>query len=165
MRKSILIALAITLANAASGHASDDNHVVSPTRLYELNTWLDAETEFGRRDSQPAIRLIAAYQAQRLQGITEHAEDTLRGLYDEDTEVIYLVQPWSPDNQRDISVLVHEMIHHRQSGHHWYCPQAQEWRAYQIQAQWLRERDVADNFYWPAILLQASCAKRDIHPE
>ncbi|WP_324753159.1 DUF6647 family protein [Roseovarius sp. Pro17] len=165
MRKSILIALAITLANAAFGSASDDSHIISPARLYELNTWLDAETEFERRDSQPRIRLIAAEQAQHFQGIADHTEGTLRGLYDEETEIIYLVQPWSPNNQRDVSVLVHEMAHHRQSGQHWYCPQAQEWRAYQIQAQWLRERAIADNFYWPAILLQSSCAKRDIHSE
>lgn len=165
MEKGILFALAITLANAASATASDNIHGISPTLLDELNAWLDAETEFGRRDSPPRIKLVGLERAEDLRGAAERSGGRTRGLYDEETGTIYLTEPWSAGNRRDISVLLHEMVHHRQAGQHWYCQQAQEWRAYQIQAQWLGEQNIGDDFYWPAILLQSSCAKRDIHPE
>ncbi len=165
MEKSILFALALTLANAVSASASDDVHGISPTLLYELNTWLDAETEFDGRNSQPRITFVGVKLAEDLRGVADRSGGRTRGLYDNEVETIYLTEPWSARNRRDIGVLLHEMVHHRQSGQHWYCQQAQEWRAYQIQAQWLGERKIEDDFYWPAILLQSSCAKRDIHPE
>ena len=56
------------------------------------------------------------------------------------------------------------MVHHRQADLHWYCEQAQEWRAYKLQSQWLADQGLKDDFYWPAIVLKSSCTKRDIHP-
>ena len=165
MEKGILFALVISLANAASASASDDIHGISPRLLNELNIWLDTETEFGRRDSQPHIKMVGKERAEELRGVADRSGGRTRGLYDEETETIYLTEPWSPSSRRDIGVLVHEMVHHRQSRLFWYCQQAQEWRAYQIQAQWLGEQNIEDDFYWPAILLESSCAKRDIHPE
>ena len=165
MNKGILFALAITLANAASASANDEIHGISPTLLNELNTWLDAETEFGRNDSDPYIKFVEIEHAEELRGVADHSGGRTRGLYDEETSTIYLMKPWAANNRRDLSVLLHEMVHHRQSEQHWYCQQAQEWRAYQIQAQWLGDQNIENDFYWPAILLQSSCAKRDIHPE
>lgn len=164
MKKGILFALALTLADTASASDSDNIQAVSSVLISELNTWLDAETEFEKRDSQPQIKLIEKELAENLRGVADRSDGRVRGLYDAETETIYLTKPWSPDNSRDISVLLHEMVHHRQAGQHWYCEQAQEWRAYQIQAQWLADQQIADDFYWPAILLKSSCAKRDIHP-
>ena len=165
MKKGILFALAATVANAFPASANDELHGISPTLLRALNTWLDAETEFGRRNSQPQIKLIEKNVVEQLDGAPDRLNGRTRGLYDDETETIYLVEPWSASNQRDISILLHEIVHHRQSGQFWYCEQAQEWRAFQIQAQWLHEQQIKDDFYWPAILLQSSCVKRDIHPE
>lgn len=165
MKKGILFALALTLANAASASDSGNSHGISPALMGALNTWLDAETEFEKKGSQPHIKLIGTELAESLHGVADYSGGRTRGLYNAETGTIYLTKPWSPGNPRDISVLLHEMVHHRQAGQHWYCQQTQEWRAYQIQAQWLAEHQIADEFYWPAILLQSSCAKRDIHPE
>ena len=163
MKQGFMFALALSLTNTAFAFASEEIQGVSPTLLSELNTWLDAETEFARRDHQPRIKLVEPTEAEALRGAASTMVGRTRGLYDEASDTIYLTAPWSADNQRDVSILLHEMVHQRQSGQHWYCPQAQEWRAYQIQAQWLNEHDIEDGFYWPAILLQSSCAKRDIH--
>jgi len=164
MIKGILFALAITLTGTASAAENENTHSVSPTLISELNTWLDTRTEFAKRADQPKIEFVGKEQAETLRGVADRSGGRTRGLYDAATETIYLTEPWSPENMRDISVLLHEITHHRQAGQHWYCEQAQEWRAYQIQAQWLEEHGIEVDFYWPAILLQSSCAKRDIHP-
>ena len=135
-----------------------------PTLLDRLNGWLDTHSEYAKPDQAPVIRLITQDEAALLHGVTDRSGGRIRGLYDASAATIYLTEPWSPDNPDDIGVLLHELVHHRQAGWHWYCEQAQEWRAYQIQADWLGAHGLDDGFYWPAILLQSSCAKRDIHP-
>lgn len=165
MKTACVLALTVSLANSLAAPATEGEHEVSPELLNKLHHWLDEHTEFEKRDSQPNIVLIDLELAEKLRGSDNSSGGPIGGLYDSETETIYLTRPWSPSNQRDISVLLHEMVHHRQSGRHWYCPQAQEWRAYQIQAQWLQEQNIDSGFYWPAILLKSSCAKRDVHPD
>ncbi len=164
--KSIItgaLAFSLMLGSSIPGQAKTSANL---TNLADtLNTWLDAQTEYENPAAQPRIILVSPSQAAYLHGAADHSGGTLRGLYDDETETIYLVEPWSANDTRDVSVLVHELVHHRQSEQHWYCPQAQEWRAYQIQSQWLQEKQIEDDFYWPAIVLKSSCAKRDIHPE
>jgi len=131
-----------------------------------LRAWLDANSEYPRRDILPSIEIVDPGHPALAYPNAEKASGRLRGVYDDQSATIYLVRPWSPDKVFDRSVLLHELTHHRQTtAKHWYCPQEQEWRAYQIQAQWLAEQGVEAAFYWPAIVLQSSCAKRDIHPE
>lgn len=165
MEKGIFLAIAFVLANTVSVAASDGVHAISDTLLHDLNRWLDAETEFTRRNSAPKIAFIEDDRAEKLRGVPGRSSGKTRGLYDEATETILLAKPWSPEDPHDISVLLHELVHHRQASRHWYCPQAQEWRAYQIQSQWLAEQNIQDDFYWPAILLHSSCVRRDIHPD
>lgn len=164
MKIGLFFAVALKLTGAATALESGSLTSVSPALISELNTWLDTGTEFPASESRPQIEFVDIERAEVLHGVTDRYGGRIRGLYDSESETIYLVEPWSPDNPRDISVLLHEMVHHRQTGKHWYCEQAQEWRAYQIQAQWLAEQQIADGFFWPAILLLSSCTKRDIHP-
>ena len=165
MEKGLLFAVMLGLANPTMATDRDSDHAVSPELVANLNQWLDAETEYETRMDRPRIELTSQEQAEELHGVADRSSGRTRGLYDDTTRTIYLTSPWSADDPYDVSILLHEMVHHRQAAQHWYCPQAQEWRAYQIQAQWLEERAVEVPFYWPAIALQSSCAKRDIHPE
>lgn len=154
---------AATAADTAAPVAA--NAAPVPAALLEkLAHWLDTRSEYDRPATAPRIVFVSAAAAMALHGVADRSGGRLRGLYDPDTLTIYLTEPWSADKPRDVAVLVHELVHHRQAGQHWYCPQAQEWRAYQLQSQWLRSRGILDAFYWPAIVLQSSCAKRDIHP-
>ena len=134
--------------------------------LGTLSGWLDGNAPYPRAASAPEILIVSAAEAARLHGAEDrHGGKRLRGLYDDATETIYLVAPWSPANPRDVSVLLHELVHHRQAqGGHWYCEQAQEWDAYTLQAEWLTEHGLEPGFYWPAIALASSCTRRDIHP-
>jgi hypothetical protein len=60
-------------------------------------------------------------------------------LYDGGSETIYLSEGWDRGDPVDVSVLVHELVHHlqQQAGLNYPCPQAREALAYEAQAQWL----------------------------
>ncbi len=60
-------------------------------------------------------------------------------LYDDATRTIYLHKEWTGRTPAELSVLVHEMVHHLQnaSGQKYECAQAREKPAYAAQGQWL----------------------------
>ncbi|WP_294621621.1 DUF6647 family protein [uncultured Roseovarius sp.] len=135
--------------------------------VVQLEGWLDAKTDLPRRDTAPAIRLISMAHLARLAPIRAANEAShTRGLYDPDTETIWLVRPWSRKSPYDVSVLLHELTHHRQAEHgHWYCPGAQELPAYRLQQAWLNELGLEPNVNWIAVILEAGCTSRDFHPD
>ncbi|MBJ3762497.1 hypothetical protein ILP92_07045 [Maribius pontilimi] len=165
-----LIALCPTLAHAESASrlpAPGWQHADSMVTLVSsLDDWLDARTDWPRRDAVPRVRLVSEWQAAARQGLTASFQrGRLRGLYDPDLSEILLVQPWDPRNPVDVAVLLHELTHHRQAPHHWYCPAAQELSAYRLQERWLSEKGLALDVNWMAVVLDAGCSPRDIHPE
>ncbi|WP_370199075.1 DUF6647 family protein [Roseibium sp.] len=136
-----------------------------PTLVSALELWLDKTTDWPRRDAPPRIRLVSPWQAAARQGATASFQrGKLRGLYDPERVEILLVRPWSPRSAQDVSVLLHELVHHRQVPHHWYCPAAQELSAYRLQDSWLSEQGLEANVNWIAVVLDAGCTPRDIHP-
>jgi hypothetical protein len=60
-------------------------------------------------------------------------------LYDPKRKVIFLPDGWTGRTAAELSVVVHEMVHHlqNQAGLKFDCPGAQEKMAYAAQAQWL----------------------------
>lgn len=131
-----------------------------------LEDWLDAEADWPRRDAPPRVRLVSQWQAEARRGATASFQrGRLRGLYDPDQSEILLVRPWDPHDMEDVSVLLHELVHHRQAPHHWYCPAAQEVTAYRLQEDWLAEQGLTIDVNWIAVVLDAGCTPRDIHPE
>jgi hypothetical protein len=85
-------------------------------------------------------------------------------LYDPDTRTIYLPDSWTGETPADLSVLVHEMVHHLQFAGQlkFECPAQREAMAYQAQEQWLGlyKRSLAGEFDIDAFTLKisASCA-------
>lgn len=136
-----------------------------PELVEVLETWLDANTEYGRRDTTPFVRTISPSMAVSLHGIAGRGHGRTRGLYDGETSTVYLIMPWSPKDAADVSVLLHELVHHRQAPHHFYCPAAQEEAAYRLQDRWLGERGLSADANWIAVILEAGCTPRDIHPD
>ncbi|WP_420326882.1 DUF6647 family protein [Mameliella sp.] len=132
-----------------------------------LEDWLDARTELPGRGTPPQIRVIGETRARNL--LTRPASrkgGRTRGLYDPESGTVYLIRPWDPRNPFDASVLLHELVHHRQAkAGHWYCPGAQELPAYRLQDAWLHEMGLAADVNWIAVVLEASCPRRDIHPD
>lgn len=132
-----------------------------------LDRWLDRQSDLPRRDRPVDLRLVSAAKAAAL--APDHlgaGQSRLRGLYDPDGAVIWLVSPWDPRDPRDVSILLHELAHHRQQGaQHWYCPGAQELPAYRLQAAWLADLGLDLDVNWIAVVLAADCSRRDIHPD
>ena len=170
LARTALCCLAIT-ASAAPATAQDLlawREAKNMTELVAiLGDWLDTNTDLPRRDTAATVRMTSPSDAVALASAhsTINAE-TVRGLYDSESTTIWLVYPWSFKDARDVSVLLHELVHHRQAAAgHWYCPGAQELPAYKTQQAWLAEQGLELNVYWIAIVLEAGCTPRDIHPD
>jgi hypothetical protein len=68
-------------------------------------------------------------------------EHDLEGLYVDAGRTIYLRQGWTGHTPAELSVLVHEMVHHLQNvaGMKYECSQAREKLAYEAQVRWLAQ--------------------------
>lgn len=162
----LFVFLAPTLAQPAEPAVVQDVGDM-PGLVGHLEDWLDDNTSLPRREEAATIRWMDA-------GPFLFPSDTVRvahgsnprGYYDADRMAIWLVRPWSPRNPQDVSVLLHELIHHRQAAAgHWYCPGAQELPAYRLQQAWLAEFGLTANVNWIAVVLESGCTPRDIHPD
>ena len=60
-------------------------------------------------------------------------------LYNDQTRTIYLSDKWAGSTPAELSVLVHEMVHHLQNeaGTTYECPAEREKLAYEVQDNWL----------------------------
>jgi hypothetical protein len=60
-------------------------------------------------------------------------------FYDDAARTIYLAEGWTGKSPAELSVLVHEMVHHVQSvaGLKYACPEEREKAAYAAQREWL----------------------------
>lgn len=80
----------------------------------------------------------------KLRGAAVHGQSIV-ALYDDESRIIYLDQSWSALSPIDVSVLVHEMVHHLQNlgGVNYPCEAAREHPAYHAQKQWLEEAGIS----------------------
>jgi len=152
------------LGNASADTPSSASNLLDSV-VHQLETSLDENSPYPARDALPKIEIVSAAVAQGRIGHHTGSGGILRGLYDPEREVISLVAPWSPERPEDLSVLLHELAHHRQkTAQHWYCDGAQELPAYRLQAQWLDDHDAVLSINWLAAVLQSTCSRRDHHP-
>ena len=166
--------LLLLLPFTSASHAAQDNILAwrdansLPALVDHLELWIDANSDLPRRSGPATIEWINTAEVAHLKTSARAAKiETTRGLYDPEISAIYLIRPWGARNPYDVSVLLHELIHHRQNGDgtHWYCPGAQELDAYRLQDAWLAELGLEANVNWIAVILEAGCTPRDIHPD
>lgn len=161
----------VLLGSAASALQPDPlawrNAKSFPDLIEHLEEWLDRNTDLPRSAAMPKIRQIGLAQAAQLHtSLHSSQQETTRGLYDPQGETIYLVRPWDNRNPFDVAVVLHELVHHRQKDYgHWYCAGVQELPAYRIQDKWLAEMGLEAEINWIAVILEAGCTPRDIHPD
>lgn len=64
----------------------------------------------------------------------------IKSVYDARQKLIYLPESWDGSTAADLSVLVHELVHHFQEAHQFKfeCDAAREAKAFELQEKWLR---------------------------
>ncbi len=162
--KRATVAVAAQLLIAFSSIAGAEPRSIQAGLIDELNHWIDTTTALPAADIPANIELVDSQDVIEPSEMASMIGSIPRGLYDPDTGTISLVRPWSAENPQDVAVLLHELVHHRQGGKHFYCEAAKEHAAYHVQKNWLAERELTLDVNWIAIVLASSCAARDIHP-
>jgi uncharacterized protein DUF6647 len=142
------------------------NRVPSPALdeplLAAIETWLSIEFDLPILGDHPRIELVppAEIAALRYGGrfpnagteraLSGHSASDIVAVYSDSARTIFLAENWTGGTPAELSVLVHEMVHHLQSvaGLKYECPQAREKLAYQAQERWLAlfGRDLAQDF-------------------
>jgi len=88
----------------------------------------------------------------------------LVAIYNDSTNTIYLSDKWAERTPAELSVLVHEMVHHLQNkaGIVYECPAEREKLAYEAQDKWLglfgRTLESEFEINGLALLISTSCA-------
>ena len=128
----------------------------SPALLNLIASWLGASFDLPNHGEPPHLEWVppAKLAALRYRGLTldrgVYLETPNRGeqsgitpevyaFYDDKDRVIYLPEDWQGVTITEISILVHEMVHHLQNlaGLKYPCLQERERLAYEAQDKWL----------------------------
>ena len=126
---------------------------ISADQIDAIIEWLAAHFGLPRSAERPAIvfespaRLTAMYlngfavrdRLPRRQSEAKTLLPDIVALYNDARGTIYLSEDWTGESEAQMSVLVHEMVHHLQSvaGLKYNCPGEREKLAYQAQSAWL----------------------------
>jgi hypothetical protein len=149
------------------------------TMLIAIVTWLSFNMGLPAVYDQPRIEFATqeAMQTVRHRGAelgrsaslrtaaSTQLESTpeLEAFYDDATRTIYLAKGWTGKSPAELSVLVHEMVHHLQNvaGLKYMCPEAREKLAYAAQDHWLGlfGRNLMDEFKLDpmTVLVRTNC--------
>ena len=94
-----------------------------------------AEVRYSRLGTAQPDRVAA--EADRL--APHHIGHDVFAIYDDVSRTIYLREGWTGQTPGEVSLLVHELVHHLQNvgGMKYSCAAAREKAAYQAQAGWL----------------------------
>jgi hypothetical protein len=139
----------------------------APGLLKAIVTWLANEFGLPRHYAYPSIRFesVLSYRgtlsgdARGFEGILKGQREVVAG-YDPLNQTIFLPAHWSGSTPAELSMLVHEMVHHLQhvAQMKFDCGQASEKMAYAAQNKFLGlfGRDLAKDFEIDAFTLLAS---------
>lgn len=109
--------------------------------LHVLMLWLSLNSGLPTTPDQPLVRQLPSDQIAAMRyGPAASRTNDLLAVYDSSRETIVLRDDWDARTPADVSVLVHELIHHLQhrSEQTFECPGAREAQAYAAQDEWLR---------------------------
>lgn len=135
------------------------------TLLVVILTWLSITLSLPVTGEHPRVELVPAARmaqvrhsrlvAPQLEPGSRHAAradaaepgDGVHAVYDDLSRTIYLPEGWNASSAADVSVLVHELVHHVQNvnGLQYTCPAEREKLAYRAQGRWLELFDTTLN--------------------
>ena len=141
---------------APISHAEEKAHGPTRALISTVVSWLSTNFDLPENHDYPSIELVppttmAAIRYRPLAGGSPQVSPNdnsslplsgmseLAAVYNDTNRTIYLSQGWTGVSFADLSILVHEMVHHLQNvGQLKYsCPQAREAVAFAAQERWL----------------------------
>jgi len=138
---------------------------VDPKVITRLTGWIEANTVYDPAAlGPPTIFACRTGEVIKYEGQDILVDHDLRAAYDRVNDRIFLVNPWSAQDPRNLSSLLHELIHRSQlHAREWPCAQASEIEAYYLQHLWLAEQGIVSGFNWFKIEMRARCPAQH-HP-
>lgn len=134
---SATIAVCIAIAGSATGATPRD----APSLLGTVMLWLVTNFDLAASAEPPALVTVpdAELVAMRYGIGTAVRSSEVVAVYDDPGRTIYLSDSWTGSTPAELSVLVHEMVHHLQSVSdvRFACPAEREVIAYRAQEAWL----------------------------
>jgi len=137
----IILISSLTMAFPTTAHADfEDGDVVPASVIAPLMSWVEAQTGI-----HTAVLPQVIVSHTRLSSIVSRMgpiAGRARALFTGGV-VVLDDRSFDLEDETQISLLVHELVHYAQSFKHnggWACPQAKEVEAYTLQNQWLEER-------------------------
>ena len=134
--------------------------------------WLSINFQLPANLNHPAIKfvsaaeMIAPLKKNKLRtgdvSASEISSDIV-SLYSNESKTIFLLDGWTGKTPAELSILVHEMVHHLQNVGQlkFACPEEREELAYKAQDSWLHlfGRDLESDFQMDAftILVKSKC--------
>ncbi len=113
----------------------------APPLLDTIVLWLSANFDLPAPVQAPLLATLpeADLVAMRYGPEAQVAPGQVVALYDEAGATIYLSEGWTGRSPAELSVLVHEVVHHLQSSadQRFACPAERERLAYHAQGEWL----------------------------
>ena len=143
------------------------NSAPSSAQLSEIIAWISGNLALPEISELPRVELVtpARMAAVRFRGLASDREalaveagrtappefgQDVYAVYDDVKRTIYLHKQWTAARPADVSVLVHELVHHIQNvgALKFACPQEREKDAYEAQRAWLEQfgRTLEDEF-------------------
>ena len=127
-------------------------------------TYAHPRVEFASAAEMAKVRYsrLASIRPDHVVASPEPGHD-VHAVYDDLSRTIYLPDGWTGATPGEVSVLVHELVHHLQNvaGVKYDCSEAREKPAYRAQARWLElfGTSLVDEFELDAmtILVRTSC--------
>lgn len=154
---------AIAVCLAVSTPVAGAKPIQPPSLIDTIAIWLEANFDLPPTDKLPVLSTLPAAELVEIRygPGSSVAPGEVMAAYDEDTQTIYLAEGWTGRSPAQLSVLVHEMVHHLQASAdmRFACPSEREVVAYRAQAAWLElfDQDLESAFgIGPAMLLFAT---------
>lgn len=155
-------AAAVVLVAALPTHTIAEQRT-PPTILDFISVWLQSEYQLESPSSHPEIVAMPSAElvARRYGEGVDADPNEVVALYDAQSTAILVSDAWTGESVAEISILVHEMVHHLQqdAATVFACPAERERLAYRAQDDWLKlfGQDLQGAFgVGPALILVAT---------
>ena len=140
--------------------------------LTAIVVWLSANFALPANLNHPSIKFVSAAemiaplnknQMQRTDVSASEISSDIVSLYSNESKTIFLLNGWEGKTADELSILVHEMVHHLQNVGQlrFACPEEREELAYKAQESWLHlfGRDLEHDFQMDdfTILVKSKC--------